>query len=174
MALYNKSKIIDMFDNSEVAATNAEKGKIFEDLACYLFEIVPGITVAMRNTLNIYDTEEIDVSLWNERETDGLSFLNNVILVECKNWSKAVGSIDVNWFATKVEDRGLDFGILLAANGITGDESDLTRAKSIVSNYLKKHIRIIVIDKLEILNLNSTEDLIRLIKEKICILVVRG
>lgn len=174
MVLYNKHKVIDMFDKSEVAPTNAEKGKIFEDLACYLFETVPGITVVMRNTLNIYDTEEIDVSLWNERENDGFNFLNNVILVECKNWSKAVGSIDVNWFATKVEDRGLDFGILLAANGITGDEGDLNRAKSIVSNYLKKHIRVIVIDKSEILNLNSTEDLIRLIKEKICILVVRG
>lgn len=83
-------------------------------------------------------------------------------------------NIDVNLFATKIEDIGLDFGILLAANGITEDESDLTRAKSIVSNYLKKHIRIIVIDKLEISNLNSTEDLIGLIKEKICILVVRG
>ena len=33
-----------------------------------------------------------------------------IFLVECKNWSNPVKSVDVNGFATKVEDRGLDFG----------------------------------------------------------------
>ena len=83
-------------------------------------------------------------------------------------------SVDVNWFATKVEDRGLDFGILLAANGITKENSEIKRAQSILTGYLRKHIRIIVIDKEEILGLQTTDDMIFLIKRKICELVVNG
>ena len=83
-------------------------------------------------------------------------------------------SVDVNWFATKVEDKGLDFGILLAANGITKEKNDIKRAQSILTGYLRKHIRIIVIDKEEMLNLKTTDDMIFLIKRKICELVVNG
>lgn len=79
----------------------------------------------------------------------------------------------MNWFATKAEDRGLDFGILLAANGIAKEESEIKRAQSILTGYLRNHIQIIVIDKEEILSLVDTDDMIKLIKEKICELVVR-
>ena len=174
MVLYDKPRIIDMFTRSEGATTNSEKGRIFEDMVCYLFESVPGISVAKRNSLNLYNTEEVDISIWNERDDNGFKFLDNIILIECKNWSKSVGSIDVNWFASKVEDRGLYLGFLIAANGITGDEHDIKHAKSIVSNFLKKHIRIIVIDKTEILSLDNTDDLIHLTKEKLCQLVANG
>lgn len=80
----------------------------------------------------------------------------------------------MNWFATKVEDRGLDFGVLLATNGITKETDEIKRAQSILSGYLRKHIRIIVIGKEEILSLVNTDDMINLIKNKICELVVNG
>lgn len=147
---------------------------MFEDLACYLFETIPGIVIAQRNAMNQYNTEEVDVSIWNDKTADGLHFLNNLFLVECKNWSSVVESVDVNWFATKVEDRGLDFGVLLAANGITKEKNEIKRAQSILTGYLRKHIRIIVINKMEILNLKTTDDMIFLIKRKICELVVNG
>lgn len=127
-----------------------------------------------RNAMNQYDTDEIDVSIWNDKYEDGLPFINNIFLVECKNWSGSVGSVDVNWFVTKVEDRGLDFGVLLATNGITKESNEIKRAQSILSGYLRKHIRIIVIDKEEMLSLNNTEDMVRMIKGKICELVVNG
>ena len=112
--------------------------------------------------------------LRNDKYEDGLPFINNIFLVECKNWSGSVGSVDVNWFVTKVEDRGLDFGVLLATNGITKESNEIKRAQSILSGYLRKHIRIIVIDKEEMLSLNNTEDMVRMIKGKICELVVNG
>lgn len=174
MIPYDTQKIVQIIKESTESNQTYEKGKLFEDLACYLFETIPGIVIAQRNAMNQYNTEEVDVSIWNDKVADGLHFLNNLFLVECKNWSSAVESVDVNWFATKVEDRGLDFGILLAANGITKENNELKRAQSILTGYLRKHIRIIVIDKEEILNLRTTDDMVFLIKQKICELVVNG
>ncbi len=174
MIPYDTAKINQMINESQSSSTTYDKGRKFEDLACYLFETIPGITIAKRNAMNQYDTEEVDVSIWNDKHQDGLPFINNIFLVECKNWSSSVGSVDVNWFATKVEDRGLDFGVLLATNGITKETDEIKRAQSILSGYLRKHIRIIVIDKEEILSLVNTYDMINLIKNKICELVVNG
>ncbi|MBE5887050.1 MAG: restriction endonuclease [Lachnospiraceae bacterium] len=174
MIPYDTAKINQMINESQSSSTTYDNGRKFEDLACYLFETIPGITIAKRNAMNQYDTEEVDVSIWNDKHQDGLPFINNIFLVECKNWSSSVGSVDVNWFATKVEDRGLDFGVLLATNGITKETDEIKRAQSILSGYLRKHIRIIVIDKEEILSLVNTYDMINLIKNKICELVVNG
>lgn len=174
MIPYDTEKIAQIIKQSEESSQTYEKGKLFEDLACYLFETVPGIVIAKRNAMNQYNTEEVDVSIWNDKAADGLHFINNLFLIECKNWSSSVESIDVNWFATKVEDRGLDFGILMAANGITKEDNEIKRAQSVLTGYLRKHIRIIVIDKKEILDLKTTDDMVFLIKHKICELVVNG
>lgn len=174
MISYDKEKIRKYIEDSEKSSTKQEKGKLYEELACYIFKMIPGVVIAKRNVMNQYNTEEVDVSIWNEKFSDGLPFLNNVFLVECKNWSKPIKSIDVNWFATKVEDRGLDFGILMAANGITKENNEIKRAQSILTGYVRKRIQIIVLEKDEVLALDTTDDLILLIKNKICELVVNG
>lgn len=150
-----------------------KQGKILEDIACYLFETVSGIQIAERNAMNIYDIEEIDVAIWNNQYEEGLKFLSCFILIECKNWSCPVSSIEVNWFANKVENRGLDFGILIATNGITKEKYEIKRAQSILLKYLRKYIRIIVIEKKDISALNNSNDMVDLIKKKICELVVK-
>src|SRR5579864_4839579 len=91
-----------------MANTNYHKGKALEDLICFLFEAVPGI-MTRRNKKNIFETEEVDVFLWNEFFPGGLpspAFPPH-ILVECKNWSEKVSSREVSWFDTKLRDRGL-------------------------------------------------------------------
>ena len=57
------------------------------------FEMVPGISMTARDKKNTYDTEEIDVALWNEQHAKGFKTLNFLIRVECKNWSSPVGSM---------------------------------------------------------------------------------
>ena len=108
------------FNNGAAATTTTEQGKALEDLICFVFEKLPGISVTRRNETNSFQTEEIDIAFCDEQHAKGLPFLPNVILVECKNWSKTVGSEQVNWFDTKLRNRGLSFGILVASNGITG------------------------------------------------------
>lgn len=114
------------------ASSTAEQGHALEDLICYVFTQVPGISITRRNEFNVFQTEEIDIALWNDATADGLFFLPNILLVECKNWSKSVGSSEVSWFDTKLRNRGLNYGILIATNGITGDASELTAASVVV------------------------------------------
>ena len=117
MPRFSAKKIKDLFAKSDAAKTKTAKGKYLEDLAVYLFEMVPGISMIARDKKNTYDTEEIDIALWNEQHARGFKTLNFLILVECKNWSSPVGSMEVNWFLTKIKNRALDFGVLIAAHG---------------------------------------------------------
>ncbi len=56
MAKLSGRKIKKFFADADRAETNAQKGKRLEDLACYLFEAVPGISVTARNSKNNYET----------------------------------------------------------------------------------------------------------------------
>ena len=154
--------------------SNAEKGTAFEDLICYVFGKVSGISITQRDVLNVFSSEEIDIALWNEQKPNGLPFLPNILLVECKNWSQPVSSGEVSWFGRKLESRGKDYGILIANMGITGNAQDLSSAHSIISSHLEKKRHIIVITREDIKSLDKTDDLILLIKEKLCLLSATG
>ena len=95
-------------------------------------------------------------------------------MVECKNWSNPVSSQEVSWFDSKLRRRAQPFGILIAANGITGDPTEKTSAHNIIQTSLGegRQLGIITID--EILNFKDTEGLITLIQTKLCELVVSG
>jgi len=151
-----------------------EKGRALEDFICYLFPIVPGVEIAERNALNAFDTEEVDVALWNDRDRRGLYFLPNLLLVECKNWSKPCGSQEVSYFVSRLQKRGCDHGLLIAANGITGVADDLSRAHFEIATALAAGIRVLVVTPVELENLTSSDELVVLLKKKLCQLVVSG
>jgi Restriction endonuclease len=155
------------------ARTTKEKGDALEALICDLFQTIPGITVTRRNERNAFDTEEIDVAFFNEQASGGLPFLPWIIMGECKNWSHPVGSEHVSWFDTKMRNRGVEFGVLVAASGITGNSALLTDAHSTIANALKERSRLIVITADEIKRLAHASQLVHLIKEKLCDLVVK-
>jgi restriction endonuclease len=154
--------------------TTADQGRALEDLICYVFAQVPGISITRRNELNAFQTEEIDVALWNDGHPDGFFFLPNIILVECKNWSARVSSAELNWFDSKLRNRGLPFGVLVAAQGITGDAAEITAAHSIVAAALREGRRLVVINSDELMALTDSSELVRLVKEKLCDLAVKG
>jgi hypothetical protein len=52
MPKFSPKKIKDLFARSDVATTKADKGKYLEDLAVYLFERVPGISMTARDKKN--------------------------------------------------------------------------------------------------------------------------
>lgn len=174
MARVSRPKILHFLELCENGQTTTEQGRALENLICYLFQKIPGISITSRNSMNISSSEEIDVAFWNEKVRHGLFFLPEVILVECKNWSRPVSSIEVSWFDTKLRTRGLTHGVLIAANGITGNPNDLTSAHSIVAAALRDARRIIILTRQEIEVINDTAQLIRLFKEKLCKLAVTG
>lgn len=158
-------------DNSE---TTADRGRALEDFVCDLFAQVPGIEVVERNALNAFETEELDVALWNNGHNDGLRFLPNLLLIECKNWNAAVGSAEVSYFAARLRKRGCDYGILIAANGVTGHPPELTAAHFELATALTEGIRIVVLTRAELVALTNTSELCALIKRKLCQLVASG
>lgn len=174
MANYSNQTLVGHFNNCDNGRTNQIKGRAFEDLACYLFETIPGVSIALRNQLNAFNNEEIDVAIWNDKSRYGLVFLPNVILIECKNWSSPVSSIEVNWFCQKLASKGLDFGILIANHGITGNAGDLNAAHNTIAFHLAQKRQLIVITRAEIDTLTNTTEMIHLIKQKICLLAVSG
>jgi restriction endonuclease len=151
-----------------------DKGRALEDLVCYLFPLVRGVEVAERNALNAFQTEEVDVALWNARHPQGFYFLPHLILVECKNWSNSCGSQEVAYFANRLRHRGCDHGVFLAVNGVTGVAEDLTRAHFEIATALSQGIRVMVLVPQDIESLTDTNDLVNLLKRKLCQLVVSG
>lgn len=170
MTIIDQERVQAYIDAGINAGTTVEQGRALEDLICYVFGLVPGIAITHRNEMNAFDTEEIDVALFNE----DIRSLPNVILVEAKNWSNRVGSNEVAWFLTKLQNRGLDFGILITTLGITGAAEDLSRAHVQVAMALAQKRRLILITTNEIRALNDTDGLILLIKTKLCDLAVKG
>jgi hypothetical protein len=175
MAAYDPAVIrsyLAIVDNPE---SNAAKGKAFEDLACYLLNAVPGIKITARNAHNTFATEEIDVAAMNENHPAGLGGLVDFFLVECKGWKDAVNSEQVSWFLTKIRHRGVRFGILIAANGITGEPEHLSRANFLVGVEMATFgIKMVIITREEIETLTSGEDFGQLIIQKVCTLHASG
>jgi hypothetical protein len=56
------------------AGTTTDQGRALENLICYLFGLVPGIAITRRNQMNVFNTEEIDVALWNDVDPAATSF----------------------------------------------------------------------------------------------------
>ncbi|HUW94153.1 MAG TPA: restriction endonuclease [Anaerolineae bacterium] len=174
MARVSQGRIQGFLRCGDNAQTMTEKGRALEDLICYLFEKIPGISVTSRNPLNVFNTQEIDVAFWNEKHPRGLPFLPEIILVECKNWTQPVSGQEINWFDSKLRDRGLAFGVLIATNGITGNPAQLTAAHSTVAAALREGRRIVVITRQEMEGITDTAQIALLFKEKLCELVVKG
>lgn len=169
-----QSRISAYFDEGANGTTTIDQGRVLENLVCYLFESTPGITVTERNVLNAFHTEEVDVAFWNDPHRRGLRFLPHVLLVECKNWSRPVGSQEVAYFVRRLRNRGLDFGLLVSTRGVSGSPADLTDAHYEIATALKDGVRVVVIDRSEIEQLFHSDALVRLIKRKLCMLAVRG
>lgn len=175
MTAYLQTVIQDYLAIVDDPPSKAAKGKALEDLACYLLDGIPGIKITARNELNTFATEEIDVACMNENDPAGLGGLVDFFLVECKGWEDAVNSEQVSWFLTKIRHRGVRFGILIAANGITGEPEHLSRAHFLVGAEMARFgIKMVIVTRQEIEQLFSGEEFGKLILEKVCRLHASG
>ena len=174
MARIPRTQLRDGLARIDTATGANDKGRALEDFICFLFPFVPGVEIAERNALNAFDTEEVDVALWNARHPRGLYFLPHLLLVECKNWSHACGTQEVSYFVNRLRQRGCDHGILIAANGITGVAEDLTRAHFEIATALAAGIRVLVFTPADMERLTNSDELVALLKRKLCQLVVSG
>src|SRR5665213_2572066 len=124
--------------------SNQVRGKAFEELTAHLFESCDGVTT-YKNVLSIHNEEEIDISVMNSPKSGTLDLLPISLLVECKNWSVPVSGKELDSLKTKLDERGLDTGVLFAAHGITGANETPMYAYSKISTLLTLGVRILVI-----------------------------
>jgi hypothetical protein len=175
MTAISKRRVREAFAAGDVAATAYAKGQALEGLLAYAFEKYPGIRLLERNARTVDGSEEIDLIFWNDRLASGLPFLPSILLFECKNWGQPVGSGAVVYFTNKGRTRHLEFGFLIAANGVTGDEHDLGAAQQHLHNALiGDNVKIIVISRAEMCDIRSTQQLTALIQQKIARIILRG
>lgn len=154
------------------SANTYEQGRAHEDLAVHLFESIPGCRVE-RNIMNDFQTEEIDVAVGNDGLAGGLPGLANVILVECKDWSRPVSSLAVGYFINKLANRSVELGILIATNGVTGQEEH-RNAVTLGIGAIARGIKLLVITNDDIMALGSTADFVELVKRRYLRAVAAG
>ncbi|MFO0563697.1 MAG: response regulator [Polyangiales bacterium] len=82
---------------------NNKKGKLLETALLLLFRSIDGFETAWANRQN--DLEEIDVFVQNNSTDPLWSKEGAYILVECKHWSKPVGTPEIDLFWQKIERR---------------------------------------------------------------------
>lgn len=154
-----------LFDEAQSAGDTDSQGKAYEELAAYLFISIPGCSVK-RNITSFFGSEQIDIGVGNAKHEDGLALFPNVIIVECKNWSRHVDSSTVGYFINILRNRSVEVGILIAAKGITGNSAERTNAYSLGPPAMAdKGIRLLVISDKDILALTCTEDLVELLND---------
>ncbi len=125
-----------------------------------------------RNTLTSFENEELDVCAYNNKHELGLPFFPHFVFVECKNWSSPVGSSEIRDFTRRLQQHGCDYGIFVAAQGVTGDPKERNAAQHELGSSLQDGVRIAVITREDLLSLKTINDFVVLLKRRLCKLTV--
>jgi hypothetical protein len=158
--------VVRRYLREAAAGTSADaQGKAYEALTVHLFESVPGC-FAERNIISFFGAEQIDVAVGNPRLPEGLPLLPTVLIVECKDWARPVDSKTVGYFINILANRGVEAGILVAANGVTGDPEELSRAHALGISAIARGIKVLILTTTEIENLTCTADLTNLLNRR--------
>ncbi|CAG2139737.1 restriction endonuclease [Cupriavidus plantarum] len=164
-----------MIDHMDIAArlaagdagNTAIKGEALETVVASTFCRLDGVGLIKRNIVDNAGSLEIDILLYNLRHPAGLPFLPNHLIVECKNWQAPVNAATLTVFTGKLHKFRVDVGILVAANGITGDANDRTAAHAhLRSVFDRDGLKVIVITRGELEGLRDTDDLSVLMRDK--------
>jgi restriction endonuclease len=148
--------------------TGRVAGKDLEALAGYLLGCIPGFEV----TINLVTGEsEVDGLIRNRGPRyDFREDLGTYLPVECKDWSKPIGSKEVGWFVNKLLTQECRAGILFSSRGITGEattgsEKDVRYAAlTLLKAYQRAGRIVIVLSEEDFHAASRGENLIRLLQ----------
>jgi hypothetical protein len=174
MGEYSQEKVRSLTaDCRNQELTTTARGRAFEQLFCYLLLEVPGLSV-QTDTVNPFHSEEIDIAVANRGDASSLACFPNLLLVEAKNWKEPVDSSSVGVFIQKLTERHIDLGILVAANGVTGDAKSLQAAyhKAAAAQTLGHRVLLITFD--DILSLRTAADFTDLLVRRLLGLIASG
>lgn len=112
---------------------STQVGDYLEELAAYLFLLIPG-WVPRKNMQDLSDSFENDLVISNLERSGNLlaELLGRHFLVECKNWSGGVGVRDVGYFLYRMRLTHCGFGVMMSNAGITGSPDEETNARGLI------------------------------------------
>lgn len=144
-----------LLDRVHSPTVNAqEKGDALEDLAFYLFLLLPGC-VPRRNLLDEDLAFESDIVVRNLNQVANLTaeLLGRHFLVECKNWEKSVGVRDVGYFLYRMRLTHARFGIIFSKGGISGGSDEKAACALIRRAFHEDGSVCVVVDNEDLINL---------------------
>jgi hypothetical protein len=104
----------------ESAVTAADKGRTLEELAAQLFGGIDYLNVKYRGIPTASSEIDLVLEYQNANHTNVFDEYGRYSLVECKNWSNAVGAKHVRDFVGKLQKTKTHLGFMCTTNGITG------------------------------------------------------
>ena len=133
-------------EKANAAETNVAKKMSYEYLAIFLITVIDGLTVIGHDTRGA--SEEIDLWVENNSTESFWQKVGHLFIVECKNWSDPVAAHQVRTLSSIMESKKIEFAILLARNGITGDKWH--DAVTVIRDDFKKGRYIVVLDQTDL------------------------
>lgn len=153
--------------------TTKARGDALEEVFCYLLGELPGIKLR-RNSIDFFRSAEIDIAVANRKTSEWLCVFPNLFLIECKNWDKPVDSATVSAFKNKLDMRAIELGIIVAANGITGDEGERKNAHHIIDIAQSHNRRILVVTLEQLKTIYTTDQFESLLVDRLLNLTATG
>ena len=145
----------------------AQKGTALENVVQETMCLLDGVGVLYTNAVDVENSFEIDILLYNQKHPLGLPFLPDNILIECKNWAAPVNTATLRSFTSKLRQFKLDFGLVVATSGITGNQVEQTSAHAhLRREFDQVGLKTLVITRVELEGLASSDDLGLLLRRK--------
>ena len=144
------------------AEASTKKGTTLEDVCEFLFSGFEFISVRDRNLYT--KSDEIDLVLeYTGSEAHNLfDYHSRFIPVECKNIESTVSSKQVSHFIQKIRDAGSTIGVLVAWNGVSGQDTGKNAQRYIDFSNNEEHFVVVLTshDLYKILDGTSLYDII--------------
>jgi hypothetical protein len=156
------------------ANTSDERGRALERAAGAFFSAVPGCEVHGRRVLDPFRSSEIDLLVGNRRRDAGLYYLPEMIPVECKSSEKPVTAAEIRDFASKVQDRNLQLGVLVTRAGVTGARSQAESAYHTAALTAARGIKMLLVTVPELRSVTTAHAFVELLHGKVFRLTASG
>ncbi len=168
-------KIAARLAEGDATRVTEEIGAALEDVVGWTLCSLPGVRILKRDFVNRAVSMEIDLFLFNNPRLSPIEFLPEYLLVECKNWVVPVDSATVRDFIGKLHAIHQKVGILVAANGITGNIVEQTATNDVIrQNFDTNDIKVIVLKRSDIEAFRSKQDIVLFLEERYGVACLRS
>jgi hypothetical protein len=171
MPPYSAGKLGELLAACDSAQGSYAKGQALEDLGEYIFGEIPGVSLFERDVLDDTGAQELDLVFNNFFHLSGLPIADVTLIVECKNERGRTKAADISVLTSKIQSRSLRVGVLLTRRGVSGRPTRAGHAT--IHEALLQGVSLIVVTWDDCTKLETTEDLVVLLTERLQELRVR-